>query len=207
MHETPAAPLLELRGISKTFPGVKALRDVQLTARAGQIHALMGENGAGKSTLMKILSGAYLPDPGAKIRIGGQPARIEGREQVRHDQVTAAPDIHQRGTHGQLREQPRVEDAARRIGERQQAHQHVTVGQEGREFPGACAPLEDGGLWQYDLQGAQETTTPLSLAFDPAEGNLHTTAGNPAPVRTTLSLSLSGLPSFCAALREAFALD
>lgn len=78
MHETPAAPLLELRGISKTFPGVKALQDVRLTAHAGHVHALMGENGAGKSTLMKILSGAYLPDPGAEIRIGGQPARIEG---------------------------------------------------------------------------------------------------------------------------------
>ena len=73
---TRAAPLLELRGISKTFPGVKALKDVQLTAHAGHVHALMGENGAGKSTLMKILSGAYLPDPGAEIRIGSQPVRI-----------------------------------------------------------------------------------------------------------------------------------
>jgi len=78
MPEASTAPLLELRGISKTFPGVKALQDVRLTARAGQVHALMGENGAGKSTLMKILSGAYRPDPGAEIRIGGEPARIEG---------------------------------------------------------------------------------------------------------------------------------
>lgn len=76
-----------------------------------------------------------------------------------------------------------------------------------QEFPGACAPLEDGGLWQYDLQGVQEASTPLSLAFDPALGSLHTAAGTPAPVRTTLSLSLSGLAPFCTALREAFGLD
>jgi len=60
--------LLELRNISKTFPGVKALQNVQLHANKGLVHALMGENGAGKSTLMKILSGAYMPDPGAEIR-------------------------------------------------------------------------------------------------------------------------------------------
>ena len=73
-----APPLLELRGISKTFPGVKALRDVRLQARAGRIHALMGENGAGKSTLMKILSGAYMPDAGAEILIDGQRVAIDG---------------------------------------------------------------------------------------------------------------------------------
>ena len=74
----PTTPLLELRGISKSFPGVKALQNVQLSARAGQVHALMGENGAGKSTLMKILSGAYMPDAGAEIRIDGQLAHIDG---------------------------------------------------------------------------------------------------------------------------------
>ncbi|MBO9644793.1 MAG: sugar ABC transporter ATP-binding protein [Pseudacidovorax sp.] len=78
MPDDRAEPLLELRSISKTFPGVKALRDVRLTAWPGQVHALMGENGAGKSTLMKILSGAYIPDAGAEIRIDGQPVRIEG---------------------------------------------------------------------------------------------------------------------------------
>src|ERR1051325_6975024 len=51
--------ILEVRGITKTFPGVKALDDVNITVRAGQIHALVGENGAGKSTLMKVLSGVY----------------------------------------------------------------------------------------------------------------------------------------------------
>jgi ribose transport system ATP-binding protein len=72
------APLLELRKISKSFPGVKALQDVRLRARAGHVHALMGENGAGKSTLMKVLSGAYMPDPGAEILIDGKPVHIDG---------------------------------------------------------------------------------------------------------------------------------
>src|ERR1700687_4177650 len=51
--------LLEMRGISKAFVGVKALSDVNFTVRQGEIHALVGENGAGKSTLMKVLSGVY----------------------------------------------------------------------------------------------------------------------------------------------------
>ncbi|GHH44345.1 xylose ABC transporter ATP-binding protein [Streptomyces candidus] len=51
--------MLEMRGITKTFPGVKALSEVGLTVRAGEIHAICGENGAGKSTLMKVLSGVY----------------------------------------------------------------------------------------------------------------------------------------------------
>jgi ribose transport system ATP-binding protein len=71
-------PILEMRGVSKSFFGIKALRAVDLTVYAGEIHALMGENGAGKSTLMKILSGAYKPDPGGEIRIEGHPVRIEG---------------------------------------------------------------------------------------------------------------------------------
>ena len=57
-------PYLSFRGISKTFPGVKALSDISFDCYAGQIHALMGENGAGKSTLLKILSGSYAPTAG-----------------------------------------------------------------------------------------------------------------------------------------------
>lgn len=70
-------PLLEMRHISKSFPGVKALDDVHLVAAAGEVHALMGENGAGKSTLIKIMAGAYAADPGAEIRIDGTPVTID----------------------------------------------------------------------------------------------------------------------------------
>ena len=63
--------LLELEGISKSFPGVKALQNVHFAAAAGEVHALLGENGAGKSTLIKIVSGVHRPDQGT-IRIDGQ---------------------------------------------------------------------------------------------------------------------------------------
>ena len=71
--------ILLMENISKTFPGVKALSDVQLTVRKGTIHALMGENGAGKSTLMKVLNGMYAPDSG-QITFQGQPVTIENTE-------------------------------------------------------------------------------------------------------------------------------
>ena len=56
--------VLELRGIDKTFPGVRALQNVDFTLREGEIHALMGENGAGKSTLIKVITGVYVKDGG-----------------------------------------------------------------------------------------------------------------------------------------------
>jgi len=65
-------PYLRMRNISKSFPGVKALDDVQLDVYRGEVHTLLGENGAGKSTLVKILSGAYQPDEGT-IVIDGKP--------------------------------------------------------------------------------------------------------------------------------------
>ena len=68
-----AAPVaLSLHGIVKRFPGVVALDGVDLTLRAGQVHALAGENGAGKSSLIKVLCGAYQPDAGSML-LGGQP--------------------------------------------------------------------------------------------------------------------------------------
>lgn len=70
-------PILEMSDISKTFPGVKALNNVQLKVWPGEIHALMGENGAGKSTLMKVLSGAYQADRGGVIKIDGSPVTIK----------------------------------------------------------------------------------------------------------------------------------
>ena len=57
--EDADAPLLEMRGISKSFPGVRALHRVDLDLRSGEVLALLGENGAGKSTLIKMLGGAH----------------------------------------------------------------------------------------------------------------------------------------------------
>ena len=68
--------MLEMKGVCKSFPGVKALDNVELHLRPGTVHALMGENGAGKSTLMKCLFGIYKMDAG-EIIYNGKPAKIE----------------------------------------------------------------------------------------------------------------------------------
>jgi rhamnose transport system ATP-binding protein len=67
--------VLALRGVSKSFPGVRALTDVSFDVHAGEVHALLGENGAGKSTLIKIVSGVYPPDTG-EIAVEGKPVRF-----------------------------------------------------------------------------------------------------------------------------------
>jgi ABC-type sugar transport system ATPase subunit len=71
----PGVPLLEARGVSKSFGGIHALRDVSFDLRAGEVHALMGENGAGKSTLMHILAGMLAPDAG-ELRLRGESLRF-----------------------------------------------------------------------------------------------------------------------------------
>ena len=68
--------LLEVRGVSKVFPGVRALDGIDFTLRAGEIHALLGENGAGKSTLMSVLYGLYSPDEG-EMHLNGEPVVID----------------------------------------------------------------------------------------------------------------------------------
>jgi rhamnose transport system ATP-binding protein len=73
--------LLELEGISKQFPGVRALEDVSFAVNAGEIHALVGENGAGKSTLIKVISGVHKPDTGT-IRIEGQEVTFDSPHQA-----------------------------------------------------------------------------------------------------------------------------
>ncbi|MFZ3584830.1 sugar ABC transporter ATP-binding protein [Loktanella sp. DJP18] len=68
---------LEMLGISKTFPGVKALKNVDLQLARGEVHVVAGENGAGKSTLMKIMTGVFKADPGGIIRVDGQAVTIK----------------------------------------------------------------------------------------------------------------------------------
>jgi rhamnose transport system ATP-binding protein len=84
-------PVLELRGISKSFPGVRALEQVALTLHAGRVTALIGENGAGKSTLVKILTGINQPDAG-EVRIDGAPIHFPTAQAAQAAGVTA---IHQ----------------------------------------------------------------------------------------------------------------
>jgi ribose transport system ATP-binding protein len=94
-----ASDLLVMRGIGKRFAGVTALTDVSLTARGGEVLALMGENGAGKSTLMKILGGVQPPD-GGEIRIDGQAVSFDGVGDAKrcgiiliHQELMLAPNL------------------------------------------------------------------------------------------------------------------
>lgn len=84
-------PMLKMEGVSKIFPGVKALDNINITAYKGEVTALMGENGAGKSTLMKILSGVYQKDEG-KIFIEGEEVHIKNIKSAEEYGVTI---IHQ----------------------------------------------------------------------------------------------------------------
>lgn len=94
------ANLLELKGISKTFPGVKALSDVNIDLRAGEVLGLCGENGAGKSTLMKILTGIYTADPGGEIWLNGEKVEVANPNHARdlglsiiHQELNIVPDL------------------------------------------------------------------------------------------------------------------
>jgi general nucleoside transport system ATP-binding protein len=77
----PSTPAVELRGITKRFPGVVANRDVDITVARGSVHAIVGENGAGKSTLMKTLYGMHRPDEGTVL--------VDGRPVVLHSPADA----------------------------------------------------------------------------------------------------------------------
>lgn len=90
---------LQMRGITKSFPGVKALSDVNLTVDYGRVHAIVGENGAGKSTLMKILGGAYLPTAGI-TEVDGEAVRMRRPADAQrlgirmvHQELNLAPDL------------------------------------------------------------------------------------------------------------------
>ena len=77
MSDALPPPLLALRGVGKSFLGVRVLDGVDLDVRAGEVHAVVGENGAGKSTLMRIVSGGYAPD-GGTVEFAGVPRRFGG---------------------------------------------------------------------------------------------------------------------------------
>ncbi len=83
--------LLEMKGICKSFPGVKALQNVEFQLKAGEIHALLGENGAGKSTLIKVLGGIYIAEEG-EILIDGKKVVIDGVNAARDNGISI---IHQ----------------------------------------------------------------------------------------------------------------
>ncbi len=92
-------PILEVRGVTKSFPGVRALKGVNLRVFPGEVHALMGENGAGKSTLMKILAGAYRPD-GGEVLLNAQPVHFHTPHAARaagigiiYQELTVAPNL------------------------------------------------------------------------------------------------------------------
>src|SRR6201981_1049917 len=97
--QSSAGPILEVRQITKSFPGVRALKGVDLRIWPGEVHALMGENGAGKSTLMKILAGAYQPDSGQILWDGNEVdfhtphgARLAGIGII-YQELTVAPNL------------------------------------------------------------------------------------------------------------------
>ena len=81
-------PLIELRKVSKFFPGVIALNKADLKLYSGEVHGLMGENGAGKSTLIKLLTGSYKPDEGEML-LDGQPLKVNGPKDAMNMGLTA----------------------------------------------------------------------------------------------------------------------
>ncbi len=114
MLETQTEPVIAVRGVSKSFPGVRALHDVDLEVGRCEVHALLGENGAGKSTLMNVLAGALRPDTG-ELLVGGQ--------RVGHLDAVAA----QAAGIGFVRQEPNVLDDLSVL-------ENMTLGAERRRF-------------------------------------------------------------------------
>ncbi|MFC4222325.1 sugar ABC transporter ATP-binding protein [Lysinibacter cavernae] len=142
MTDTAVTPLLWAAGVSKSFPGVKALQNVQIELLRGEVLSLVGENGAGKSTLMKLLSGIYTPDEG-EFFLNGEQITIAN---PRHAQELGISIIHQ--------EFNLMNDLT--------VAQNIFIGREPRA----------GGFFLSEKQlnaKAQELFDRLGLALDPAQ--------------------------------------
>ena len=104
-----------------------------------------------------------------------------------------------------------VFDAMASTGPRQVAAVHAEIAQvlgwAHTVFPRRRGPVGDGGDWDYDLQGMQESTTPETIEFDEAANCVRVRAGEPGVSRHTVTVSISGTPEFCAAFRAQFDLD
>ena len=133
-----ATPVLSMRGIGKSFTGVRALDDVSLDCQAGEVHAICGENGAGKSTLMKVLGGVYRPDEG-EILLGGRPVAfrhpVEARRagiSIIHQELSLLPErsvadnifLGLERSRGGLLDRDAMQNGARRLLERVGAKVH-----------------------------------------------------------------------------------
>ena len=99
VEASPAVPLFEAAGLSKTFGIVEVLKDININVRAGEVHAIIGENGAGKSTLMKIIAGNLAPTRG-EMRIDGETVTFSGPVDAEHrgivlvhQEILLAPDL------------------------------------------------------------------------------------------------------------------
>jgi ribose transport system ATP-binding protein len=99
VEASPAVPLFEATGLSKTFGIVEVLKDININVRAGEVHAIIGENGAGKSTLMKIIAGNLAPTRG-EMRIDGEAVTFSGPVDAEHrgivlvhQEILLAPDL------------------------------------------------------------------------------------------------------------------
>jgi ribose transport system ATP-binding protein len=135
--------LLELQGISKTFPSAQALRNVNFNVMHGETHVLLGENGAGKSTLVKILTGVYQPDKG-KILFEGKPVTFRDPRDSQNAGISA---IYQE----------------RNLVHHLSVAENIYLGKELYKFPGL--PFIDR---KRMLDGAQELLDRLNLPLDPA---------------------------------------
>ena len=135
------APILELRGVSKQFPGVTALDDVSFALIPGEVHVLVGENGAGKSTLVKILSGIYQPDGGEIV--------YEGKAVTLRD-PHAAQELGISTVHQELNLVPHL-DVAR----------NIVLGREPLRGPGGIID------WPAVYRQARELLATLGLDLDP----------------------------------------